>query len=331
MIEPHVLVELLRLLSRGDRLDLQRLTSAQGALLDALSGTSIDADSRRMLMDHGVCFDDRGATSTVQIPGGLDVLDAQQIRPALQRGAALSNLEVRWSVDSTNSILLARAATQSIDGTVLLAEHQSAGRGRRGRTWLSPVASNLYMSIGAHFPRLEDTRAMSLATGVAIADALSELGYADIGIKWPNDLQIGGRKLSGILIESSGMGPRGVAMVIGIGINVRVPAYVGEQIDQPWIDLTQAAPIAPNRNRICAAVVAHVFDMLDSLRHGQLQHWLERFKRYDIARDQPVTIRFAEREVHGIARGIDHTGELKVDVDGLARVFSAGEVSLRVQ
>ena len=172
---------------------------------------------------------------------------------------------------------------------------------------------------------------MSLAAGVAVADALSELGYPGIGIKWPNDLQIGGRKLAGILIESGGRGPRGVAMVIGIGINVRVPAYVGEQIDQPWIDLRQAAAVQPDRNRLSSCVIEHVFAMLDSLRRGQLSRWLERFGHYDVACDQAVTIRLAAREIHGIARGIDERGELRVEIDGVVQVFSAGEVSLRMQ
>ena len=331
MNELHVLVELLRQLAGGARLDLQQLHILVPNLLPRQEGAILDAASRRMLIDHGVQFEEHGSTQTLQIPGGLDVLDAELIRNALKPDVRPQHLEVRWSVDSTNSILLARAATASIDRTVLMAEHQSAGRGRRGRSWLSPVASNLYISIGAHFPRLEDTQAMSLATGAALADALSELGYTGIGIKWPNDLQIGGRKLSGILIESGGMGPRGVAMVIGIGINVRVPSYVGEQIDQPWIDLQEAAAFTPDRNRISCVVLEHVFGMLDNLRRGELTRWLKRFESYDLARDHAVTVRLAEREVHGIARGIDGTGELKVEVDGQLRVFSAGEVSLRVQ
>jgi BirA family biotin operon repressor/biotin-[acetyl-CoA-carboxylase] ligase len=174
---------------------------------------------------------------------------------------------------------------------------------------------------------------------VALADALGDLGYHGIGIKWPNDLQVDGRKLSGILIESGGPVPAGsgpgrqgaVAMVIGIGVNVRVPDYVGEQIDQPWTDLGRIAPRAAGRDAIASAIIGQVFAMLESLHRGERAAWLERFAACDIARDAAVTLRLPDREVQGIARGIDPGGELRVEVDGVLRTFSAGEVSLRVR
>lgn len=323
MADPADLVALLQRLASG--------TPLPRATLQAVLGDSPDADALRMLRDHGMQLDDVRAL----IPGGLDVLHADSIEAALaRRGQSARALEVVWSIDSTNSAMLAHARTGDIDRCVLLAEHQSAGRGRRGRTWMSPVACNLYITIGATFARMEDAQALSLCTGVALADALGDLGYRGIGIKWPNDLQIDGRKLSGILIESGGAVPArsgAVAMVIGIGVNVRVPNYVGEQIDQPWTDLGRAAPHAIDRNAIAAGIIGNVFAMLDSLHRGERAAWLGRFASCDIARDAEVTLRLPDREVHGIARGIEPDGELRVEVDGVLRSFAAGEVSLRVR
>ena len=126
----------------------------------------------------------------------------------------------RSTTDSTNLRLLERAGNEDIDGCALAAEHQSAGRGRRGRQWLSPVACNLYLSVGVRLTHTAQMQALSLIVGVAIAAALTELGYAGIGIKWPNDLQSAGRKLAGILIESTGATPQGISLVIGIGITL---------------------------------------------------------------------------------------------------------------
>jgi BirA family biotin operon repressor/biotin-[acetyl-CoA-carboxylase] ligase len=332
MADPADLVALLQRLASG--------TPLPRAALDAALGDPGDADALRMLRDHGVQLDAAQAV----IPGGLDVLHADAIEAALaRRGQPARALEVVWSIDSTNSAMLAHARTGDIDRCVLLAEHQSAGRGRRGRTWMSPVACNLYLSIGATFAKMEDAQALSLCTGVALADALGDLGYHGIGIKWPNDLQVDGRKLSGILIESGGPVPAGsgsgsgsgrpgaVAMVIGIGVNVRVPDYVGEQIDQPWTDLGRIAPRAARRDAIASAIIGQVFAMLESLHRGERAAWLERFAACDIARDAAVTLRLPDRELHGIARGIDPGGELRVEVDGVLRTFSAGEVSLRVR
>ena len=330
MADPAELVALLHRLAGGEPMPR--------ATLDPVLGNPADADALRMLRDHGVQVDDVQAV----IPGGLDVLHADAIEDALaRRGQPARALEVVWSIDSTNSAMLAHARTGDIDRCVLLAEHQSAGRGRRGRTWMSPVACNLYLRIGATFPRMEDAQALSLCTGVALADALGDLGYRGIGIKWPNDLQVAGRKLSGILIESGGVvsagldgvpaRPGAVSMVIGIGVNVRVPDYVGEQIDQPWTDLRHAAAHGTDRNRVAAAIIGQVFAMLESLQRGERAAWLDRFAACDIARDAEVTLRLPDREVHGIARGIDAGGELRVEVDGVLRTFSAGEVSLRVR
>ena len=347
MIEDTTLVAVLQLLSDGVERPWQQCLAQL-----RVARAALDAQTQRMLADHGVVIspvvvspvvvapvlsssflssrgDDDDAA--LVIPGGSDRLDADVVLAGLGGAtrAGVRELRVLWSTDSTNLRLLERARGEDIDGCALAAEHQSAGRGRRGRHWLSPVACNLYLSIGARLAVPEQMQALSLIVGVAVADALLHLGYAGIGLKWPNDLQAQGRKLAGILIESSGVTAQGITAVIGIGVNVRVPAYVGAQIDQPWIDLHEIAPRRHGRNTLCAAVLGAVTDALAAVRSGVGGRYLARFGDHDVLRDRPVTVRSVDREEHGIARGIDARGELLVEQTAGTRPVSAGEVSVR--
>ena len=327
MIEDSTLVDVLHLLSDG----VARTWYACLADLGA-QATALDDLAQRMLTDHGVQIASFATgDARLHVPGGLDTLNAATILefvpPSTRDG--VRELQVVWTIDSTNLRLLERARVTDIDGCALAAEHQSAGRGRRGRQWLSPVASNIYLSIGVRLPSAEQMQALSLIVGVAAADALIELGYADIGIKWPNDLQHGGRKLAGILLESAAPTPHGINLVIGIGVNVRVPAYVGEQIDQPWTDLRQITTAAHRRNEICAALLAAITNALTEVRRDRGSQYLARFAHYDVLRNRPITVHIAERQTHGIARGIDANGELLVEYPDGVRAASAGEVSIR--
>ena len=328
MIREPALVEVLRLLRDGTPSTWHACLAHSGAEVAPL-----DALTQRMLADHGVEISlTSDGDATLQIAGPRDTLNANTILELLpsSTGAGVRKLEVVWTTDSTNLRLLENARVSSVDGHALAAEHQSAGRGRRGRQWLSPVASNLYLSIGVRLARAEQMQALSLIVGVAAADALGALGYAGIGIKWPNDLQCVGRKLAGILIESAGPTPEGIQLVIGIGINVRVPAYVGEQIDQPWIDLAQMTTTPRTRNEICAAVLAAITNALAEVRRGDGAQFFTRFAQYDVLRDKPITVHSADRQQHGIARGIDEKGELLVEYADGVRATSAGEVSIRL-
>src|SRR5690606_4226150 len=121
---------------------------------------------------------------------------------------------------------------------VLLAERQTAGRGRRGRHWASPLAANLYLSASRRYGGgLARLGGLSLAAGTAVAEALRALGASGVQLKWPNDLVIGGRKLGGLLVEGSGEPAGAARAVVGLGLNVRMPETEGGRIDQPWTDL----------------------------------------------------------------------------------------------
>lgn len=267
-----------------------------------------------------------------RLAGPLDLLDAACVRRALPEAAAdgLDALEVAWRVDSTNARLLAGSAPAT-GCRVLLAEQQTAGRGRRGRGWVTPLASGLALSLARRF-QLPVARlgGLSLAVGVLVAEALREQGAAGVGLKWPNDLVAGGAKLGGILIEFGGELGGPVQAVIGVGLNVRLPAAAAGGIDQPWTDL-RALGLGADRNALAAAVLGRLLPGLDAFQSGGLGPFLPRFRVLDSLQGAAVRVLGGDGVVAGRAQGIDQEGRLLVAVDGRLRAFHGGEVSLRPQ
>lgn len=268
----------------------------------------------------------------------VELLDAAVIRDALPAEVAglLEGLEVAWSVDSTNTRLLRRPVPDR-GALVQLAERQTSGRGRRGREWSSPLAAHLYLSVSRQFGAgLARLGGLSLVAGVASAEALRELGYADVALKWPNDLVVPGaaglRKLGGILVEGGGEHAGPARAVIGLGINVRMPAAVAGGIDQPWCDLAglSKAGAVPQRNRVAAAVLARMLPALEEFDAAGLAPFLERYGALDALSGQSIAVAVADGTLRGIAQGLADDGALRVLLEsGDERVFHSGEVSVR--
>jgi BirA family biotin operon repressor/biotin-[acetyl-CoA-carboxylase] ligase len=246
----------------------------------------------------------------------------------------LDSLELLLETASTNTYLRDRALAGAASGTVCLAEMQTAGRGRHGRAWVSPFAGNLYLSLlwrtslGA-----AGLGGLSLAAGVGVLRALRENGVAEIGLKWPNDLLAGGAKLAGILVDVVGESTGLCAVIIGVGINVRMPREAGSTIDQSWTDLASLLDAQPpSRNRLAADLVTQLFAMLDVFEQEGLRSFRDEWSRHDVLAGHPVRLALPHGEVQGIARGIDADGALLLEAgDGALQRFAAGEVSLRVR
>lgn len=262
----------------------------------------------------------------------LQLLDAGEIgrhlSPVTQ--AQLAGLEVEWTVESTNAELLSRPPPAH--GTVvLLAERQRAGRGRRGRPWVSPLAANLYLSLSRCFDApVARLGGLSLAVGVAVAEALAECGVAEVGLKWPNDLHLNCRKLGGVLIELGGELGGPLHAVVGIGVNVRMPAAAHGDIDQPWTDLA-AAGAPTDRNRLVATLLRHLLDALAVFDAQGLGPFRERYAGFDRLAGEEVVVLAQGRRRFGTALGIHPDGGLRVDFhEGGGQVVHAGEVSLRL-
>jgi BirA family biotin operon repressor/biotin-[acetyl-CoA-carboxylase] ligase len=272
-----------------------------------------------------------------QLPRAVDLLDGEQILAAMsaQASARIDKLDVLLTVDSTNRYVNDLNESQSDHAQVCLTEVQTAGRGRRGRSWLAPFASGICLSLGWRFPEAPPTfSALSLAVGVAVVRAFARCGAADVGLKWPNDLMWQDRKLGGILIEMRGESAGPANVVIGIGVNMHMPAAVRLELAE-----RQAVLIAdvheilrdrtPRRNVLAAVMIEELIAMLQTFATSGFAAFAEEFRRLDILQHADVKILTGPDTTFGIARGVDDDGSLLVDVDGELKRFVSGEVSVR--
>jgi len=266
----------------------------------------------------------------------LDLLDPAAIEAAVlpAERAKLARIEVAWSMPSTSTELL-RRSTPLRGAEVLLAERQTAGRGRRGRTWASPLAAHLYLSLARQFGGgLARLGGSSLVAGVAVVEALHALGHAGVRLKWPNDVVVDDgatlRKLGGLLVEGGGEHAGPVRAVIGLGLNVRMPAAFAAAIDQPWIDLRALGETRP-RNAIAGAVLSHLLPALEAFDRDGLAPFLPRYAAFDALAGRTVSLHLHDGVRDAVAEGIEPDGALRVRLDdGAVRVVHSGEVSVRV-
>lgn len=264
-------------------------------------------------------------TGILRLERPVEPLDDERICQDLPSDLrARLRLHVFPELDSTSAWL--GRLTSDAGEAVCLAEHQLAGRGRRGRGWLMPFGGGLAMSLRrdvSHWPGVPPR--LTLALGVALAEALD---HDEIGLKWPNDLVARGCKLGGILVELRRRGQECV-LVAGVGLNVALPAEVA--IDQPWIDLAGLmGERVPSRNVLAARLIAALSRALDDFCAQPAETLLARWSRYDVLSGLPVTVSSASGEVvEGEARGVDAEGRLRLVGQGREWLLDAGEVSVR--
>ena len=268
-----------------------------------------------------------------RLPWSVELLDADAIHAAVlpETRQQIAGIETLIEIDSTNNRLRQLALEGAPSGSVCLAEMQSAGRGRRNRNWVSPFASNLYLSLlwrsDCGFAGLGG---MSLVCGVAVLRCLEQFGISSGGLKWPNDILVDGAKLAGILMDVTGESTGSCAVVVGIGINVAMPEQASDRIDQPWTDLcaltgTEKFP----RNLLAARTLDCLLGAIDEFRVSGLEGFLDDWSRYDVMAGRQVDVHLPGRTVSGRACGIDETGALLVETNGRQRRFASGEVSVR--
>lgn len=264
-----------------------------------------------------------------------DPLDAATLHARLPSWAAgaYAAIEVVDAIDSTNSELL-RRTTPKAGIVALFAERQSGGRGRMGRAWTSPPGANLYLSLARRFDGdLARLGGLSLAVGVAVAESLQALGATGARVKWPNDLVVDDgaalRKLGGVLIEGGLQDGRARA-VIGLGLNVRMPAAAADTIDQPWTDLHALLGDAlPSRNAVAVAILAALADALERFDGEGLSPFLPRFAALDALSGADIAATVGGRLVEGIACGLTEDGALRLRSGNEETPLRAGEISVR--
>lgn len=260
----------------------------------------------------------------------MKLLDAEQIR--LNSGQVDWPVFVESSLDSTNAEIFRRLDAGVRAPFVLLAERQTAGRGRRGRAWSSPFAENLYCSVVVRVDGgMSQVEALSLTVGLAVARALQACGLSAAGLKWPNDVLVDGHKISGILLELAGDPADVCHVVVGVGINVNMLVDASAVIDQPWTSVRQCLGKAMDRNQLAG-------ELLRQLRAYFATHWRDGFaglrdewEALHVWRGKPVALTAGQGGTLGVVLGVDQRGAIRLQVDGCERSFSGGELSLRLR
>ena len=261
----------------------------------------------------------------------IEPLDETAIRQQIDDATLprVGDLRVAWQVDSTNAALLTAAANDAADASVVVAEVQIEGRGRRGRRWQSPLGGNVYFSLLRRFDGgMGSLAGLSIVAGIAAVRALHECGVTGIGLKWPNDIVAGEKKLAGILVELGGefLGP--CFAVIGIGINVRLPADAA--IDQPYTDLSALCGAnPPSRNTIIGRLISQLIASTDTFAVRGFAAFEKDFASFDVLERAPVRLHTAGGVCDGIADGVDSRGALRVRLGDRIVTYDSAEVTVR--
>jgi|SRR5579862_9260854 len=248
---------------------------------------------------------------------------------AAPRLGAFADLRYFDEVDSTNDLALRLAESGAPEGVSVLAGRQRAGRGRRGHAWFSPAGAGVYLSVIVR-PFHRTLNLVTIAAGVAVADALIEISGLPVELKWPNDVVIGRpwRKLGGLLCESVGAGGRIDAVVVGIGINLLQSAYPPELANRAT-SIEAELGRSVDRAAVVATCLGHLKEAMAILHAGERAAVCESWRRLGRGSlgGSPVRWRSDGVDVRGFARDIDDDGALVVErAGGIERLIS-GEVS----
>lgn len=255
-----------------------------------------------------------------------DLLQSQ----ALQAALPALQIELMHVVDSTNTRMMQHAADVSIAQKLYLAEFQAGGRGRRGRSWLSPYARNLSMTLGVAMSRpLPQLGGLSLVVGLSLASGLEDLGVEGVQVKWPNDVLINGAKVCGILIELVQRGD-GSEAVIGMGVNVRLAERERAQIDQPAADLVSSG-VKESRTEITVALIRSVTASLGLFETHGFGRFIDMFNDLHLFHGETCVVATGAQRVTGTVVGVGEQGELIVATASGEQRFHGGEVSIRAE
>ena len=236
-------------------------------------------------------------------------------------------LEVFDTISSTNDYLLRKEKNKNKDIKICIAEEQTKGRGRRGKSWISPKFKNIYFSLNSYLKK-EDLSGLSIAVALSVSKVLTKINVMSL-IKWPNDLLVGNKKICGILIETAKVGEL-TKVVIGIGINVNME--YSELIDQEWTSIKLEKKQSVDRNSIITEMINQLCITLNKFEQEEFDYFLNKFTSLDLLKDKQFTLKDKPNETF-IGKGIDNKGLLIAQNLKDQRIvkFSSGEVSLKLK
>lgn len=272
-----------------------------------------------------------------RIEGGLNLLDRATILNALKADEREHlQLTVLEQVDSTNTYLLEATKNSQPDALpfhLVIAEQQTAGRGRRGHQWVSPYGHNIYFSLAWRCNKDPlELSGLSLAIAIAIIRTLKEFGLTDLTVKWPNDILFHEHKLAGVLIDLVAESHGRTTVIIGIGINTFLTNRAGTPIEQPWVSLHNILDRHVDRNEIISILTQNVMYIIQLFDAEGLAPLLNEWHEHDAYKGKAVRLFNADNEIHGIMRGISNQGELLLEDDRQQiKRYISGELSMREQ
>lgn len=262
----------------------------------------------------------------------LELLNPETILAGIPQPALslIADLKIFDQIASTNTYLMNLAAESAPSGLVCLAEQQTAGKGRRGRQWVSPYGSNIYLSI---FWRFQASplilSGLSLAIGVGVIRAFNALYPYDFKLKWPNDIYYRDKKLGGILVEVSGESEGPCFAVIGLGLNLYLPETAASDINQPWTDISRiTGQNQLKRNNLTSVLLDQLLPIISGFEQTGIAPFLDEWRRYDCLKNKSATLYFGRHSYQGIVNGIDDQGLLLLTrPNGVTQAYASGEVS----
>ena len=266
-----------------------------------------------------------------RLVSALELLDKDVILAGLEQHAEthVSELIIHDVITSTNSYLFETPASFD-SGTICLAEFQTAGKGRRGRQWVSPFGSNVYLSVLWQYEKGPAAiSGLSLAAGVAVVRALEKVNDGNIGLKWPNDIYWNDKKLGGILVEVQGDAEGPCTVVVGIGMNMRLTEHEAISIDQAWTDMHQiTGGRMPSRNQLIVQLLNQLIPIIAEFENAGIDSFIGEWRTFDCMVNRPVSLFLGNQVIEGVVQGVDENGLITLQLaDGKVSAFASGEVS----
>ena len=316
------MLTLLKLLKDGRFHSGQALGAALGVSRSAVWKQLQHLEAELGLSIHKV----RGRGYQLAVP--LTLLDPAEI--SVRAPSCEWPILVFDSIDSPNAEALRAIERGQPAPFLVLAERQTAGRGRRGRKWVSPFAENIYYSLVLRIDGgMRQLEGLSLVVGLAVMQALRGLGISGVGLKWPNDVLVGQQKIAGILLELVGDPADVCHVVIGVGINVNM--QMTDEVDQQWTSMRLESGKAVDRNHLVAELGLTLQAYLNRHQVGGFPAIQAEWEQNHLWQGRAVSLIAGVSQIDGEVLGIDSQGALRLKVNGVEKVFSGGELSLRLR
>ena len=279
----------------------------------------------------GIPYTKQGSALTLN--PGLDLLDEASIRAELQRlvsGNQMSTLglEIHRVTKSTNDVVMQRLVKSQSTRILCAAEMQTAGKGRRGRRWVSPFGRNIYLTYGRFVGRqLSEFGGLSLVVGMLVVDVLRSMGLERVGLKWPNDIMLDGGKLGGILLELRASDARGIGLVAGVGLNLSLEAEEASSIDQTWSVIS--SQVLMPRNILLGRLGGMMVNAIQAFEDVGFDSYADKWGEYNLYAGQQINVIRGSEIISGIDSGVDPEGNLLLRTETGMEVHNSGEVSMR--